>query len=85
MEGSSNGLNQIPAWVKFEGDVRLAPFYDMEDLKTKMMSYVEDINKDLKKLESRGPHSHYVLPDATGSVELTFGTHYVSNLLDYHQ
>ena len=32
IEGSVNGLNQIPPWVKISGDVRLSPFYEMKEV-----------------------------------------------------
>ncbi|RLN32113.1 hypothetical protein BBJ28_00018861, partial [Nothophytophthora sp. Chile5] len=32
VESSVNGLNQIPPWVKIVGDVRLSPFYEMEEV-----------------------------------------------------
>ncbi|CAN6579716.1 unnamed protein product [Malus baccata var. baccata] len=57
------GINQIPAECTISGDVRLTPFYNVKDVMEKLQEYVDDINKNIEKLESRGPVSKYVLPD----------------------
>lgn len=35
----------------------------VKDVMKKLQEYVDDINKNIQKLESRGPVSKYVLPD----------------------
>ncbi|KAL3660514.1 hypothetical protein V7S43_014658 [Phytophthora oleae] len=83
IESSTNGLNQIPPWVKISGDVRLSPFYDMKDLIAKMNSYVDDLNADITSLEGkRGPVSKYTLPDEDrkGKLELTFEKQYFEGI-----
>jgi len=35
----------------------------VKDVMKKLQEYVDDINKNIEKLESRGPVSKYVLPD----------------------
>lgn len=35
----------------------------MDDVKTKIQGYVDDINAHVENLESRGPVSKYTLPD----------------------
>ncbi|KAL6181086.1 hypothetical protein ACLB2K_047743 [Fragaria x ananassa] len=45
------------------GDVRLTPFYDVKDVMKKLQEYVDDINENITKLDTRGPVSKYVLPD----------------------
>jgi acetylornithine deacetylase len=83
IESSTNGLNQIPPWVKISGDVRLSPFYEMKDLIEKVTSYVTDLNKDLTVLEGkRGPSSKYTLPNEnlTGKLEFTFDEHYFEGI-----
>jgi acetylornithine deacetylase len=83
IESSTNGLNQIPPWVKISGDVRLSPFYEMKDLISKVQAYVDDLNKDLTVLEGlRGPSSKYTLPseDLTGKLEFTFDKHYFEGI-----
>ncbi|KAF0710145.1 Aste57867_5596 [Aphanomyces stellatus] len=73
IESSTNGINQIPPWCKISGDVRLSPFYEMEDVRQKLQSYVDELNANITSLESRGPHSKYTLPKEglVGKLELT--------------
>ncbi|KAG1701775.1 hypothetical protein DVH05_010269 [Phytophthora capsici] len=83
IESSTNGLNQIPPWVKISGDVRLSPFYDMKDLIAKMNAYVDDLNADITSLEGKhGPVSKYTLPDENrkGKLELTFEKQYFEGI-----
>lgn len=56
------GVNQIPAECSISGDVRLTPFYRPADVTKKLQEYVEDINANIEKLDTRGPVSKYVLP-----------------------
>lgn len=73
-EGS---LNQIPPMCTIQGDIRLAPFYDVGDAKREMEKWVDEINSDpdaaLQGLSYHGPHSKYVLAEEglTGRVKLT--------------
>ncbi|VVB12689.1 unnamed protein product [Arabis nemorensis] len=57
------GINQIPGDCTVSGDVRLTPFYDVKEVMTKLQGYVDDINTNIEKLETRGPVSKYILPD----------------------
>ncbi|XP_048447498.1 acetylornithine deacetylase-like isoform X1 [Pyrus x bretschneideri] len=68
------GINQIPAECTISGDVRLTPFYNVQDVMGKLQEYVDDINENIGKVESRGPVSKYVLPDENlrGSLTLSF-------------
>ncbi|CAL5187739.1 unnamed protein product [Lathyrus oleraceus] len=68
------GINQIPGECTISGDFRLTPFYDMKDAMKKLQEYVDDINDNIQKLESRGPVSKYVLLDEKlrGRLTLTF-------------
>ncbi|OQR89899.1 hypothetical protein ACHHYP_05958 [Achlya hypogyna] len=79
---STNGVNQIPPWCKVSGDVRLSPFYDMQDLREKLQAYVVDMNADITALESRGPHSKYTLPkeNLVGTLELTLAEHAIEGI-----
>lgn len=38
-------------------------FFSVKDVMKKLQEYVDDINENVQKLESRGPVSKYVLPD----------------------
>ncbi|CAK8539573.1 unnamed protein product [Lathyrus sativus] len=68
------GINQIPGECTISGDFRLTPFYDVKDAMKKLQEYVDDINDNIQKLESRGPVSKYVLPDENlrGRLTITF-------------
>ncbi|XP_048447499.1 acetylornithine deacetylase-like isoform X2 [Pyrus x bretschneideri] len=62
------GINQIPAECTISGDV------SVQDVMGKLQEYVDDINENIGKVESRGPVSKYVLPDENlrGSLTLSF-------------
>ncbi|XP_008786311.1 acetylornithine deacetylase [Phoenix dactylifera] len=68
------GVNQIPAECTISGDVRLTPFYNPTDAVKKLQEYVDEINANIEKLDSRGPVSKYVLPDENlrGRLTITF-------------
>ncbi|XP_050376154.1 acetylornithine deacetylase isoform X2 [Argentina anserina] len=51
------GINQIPYECTISGDVRLTPFYDVKDVMKKLQEYVDDINENITKLDTRGPVS----------------------------
>ncbi|GKB60176.1 acetylornithine deacetylase [Tanacetum coccineum] len=68
------GINQIPFDCTISGDVRLTPFYNVEDVIKKLNEYVEDLNTNIEKLPTRGPVSKYTLPDENlrGRIEISF-------------
>jgi acetylornithine deacetylase len=68
------GINQIPGECTVSGDVRLTPFYDVPDVIKKIESYVEDLNANIEKIDSRGPVSKYVLPEENlkGRISISF-------------
>lgn len=83
MESSLNGLNQIPAWTKIAGDVRLSPFYDMQEMIATMTAFVEKLNGEIASLEgARGPVSKYALPDedGQGTIALVFDKTYYEGI-----
>lgn len=70
-------LNQIPPECTVQGDVRVAPFYDVKDVKAKVEQYVAAMNADLSIIENpaqRGPHSKYSLEDMKGKLTLKWLT-----------
>lgn len=73
-EGS---LNQIQPLCTIQGDIRLAPFYQIADACEAMKRWVAEINADpqgtLGGMFNHGPHSKYVLEEENlrGSVTLT--------------
>uniref|UniRef100_A0A6U4Z9L5 Peptidase M20 dimerisation domain-containing protein n=2 Tax=Hemiselmis andersenii TaxID=464988 RepID=A0A6U4Z9L5_HEMAN len=66
------GVNQIPAEATICGDMRITPFYKVQSAFDALKRYVEDLNKDISQLPSRGPCSKYVLPadGLTGKLEV---------------
>ncbi|PIN04864.1 Metalloexopeptidase [Handroanthus impetiginosus] len=72
-EGS---INQIPGECTVSGDVRLTPFYSIDDVLKKLRDHIDYVNDNVETLDTRGPVSKYVLPDEKrrGKVEITFGT-----------
>eukprot|EP00240_Pyramimonas_obovata_P001562 CAMPEP_0118927854 /NCGR_PEP_ID=MMETSP1169-20130426/5242_1 /TAXON_ID=36882 /ORGANISM="Pyramimonas obovata, Strain CCMP722" /LENGTH=437 /DNA_ID=CAMNT_0006869711 /DNA_START=69 /DNA_END=1378 /DNA_ORIENTATION=+ len=71
----TGSVNQIPGEMSISGDLRITPFYDVYEVKQRVTSYVEDINKDVTRLPCRGPVSKYELPEEglKGTVEITWG------------
>jgi acetylornithine deacetylase len=79
MSTKPGSLNQIPADCTVEGDIRLAPFYDVTAVRAAFERWVGDINADpsiLENVTTRGPHSKYTLPaeKLQGEVQLTWTT-----------
>lgn len=68
------GINQIPAECTISGDVRLTPFYSVTDVIKKLEEYVDDLNTNIEKLDTRGPVSKYCLPDENlrGRIAISF-------------
>lgn len=68
------GINQIPGECTISGDIRLTPFYSTADVVKKLQEYVDDLNANIDKLDTRGPVSKYVLPDENlrGRIEISF-------------
>ncbi|CAE7939818.1 unnamed protein product [Symbiodinium sp. KB8] len=64
IECSKGSFNQIPAETTVHGDIRLSPFYEVEDVVEHIERYVQELNDDMECLMSsaRGPWSKFVLP-----------------------
>jgi len=73
-------LNQLPPWVEISGDVRLTPFYEVADVRSKLDAFVAELNADLSSLETRGPVSRYEIEGARGQLELTWGPGYMEGI-----
>ena len=41
---SEGSINQIPAWVEVQGDIRLTPFYNIHECMEKVKGYVDELN-----------------------------------------
>ncbi|XP_051129764.1 acetylornithine deacetylase [Andrographis paniculata] len=68
------GINQIPGECLICGDVRLTPFYSINDVQKKLQESIQYWNDNIEKLDTRGPASKYVLPEenARGTLSITF-------------
>ena len=60
-------LNQLPPWVEISGDVRLTPFYEMNEMKAKLDGFVADMNANITDLKTFGPASRYEIEDCRGA------------------
>ena len=64
---SEGSINQIPLWTEVKGDIRLTPFYDIDECLTKIKRDVAQLNNDIGILSTRGPCSKYgIIDEATG-------------------
>ena len=66
-------LNQLPGDITMQGDIRLTPFYDVQDVKIAVEQFVQEINDNPSIVENpliRGPHSKYILEDNQGRARL---------------
>mmetsp|Transcript_18068 Transcript_18068/g.51407 ORF Transcript_18068/g.51407 Transcript_18068/m.51407 type:complete len:188 (+) Transcript_18068:63-626(+) len=64
IECAKGSLNQICPETTVSGDIRLSPFYEVEDAQQAIEGYVKDLNDmDLEMLPTKGSWSKYVLAD----------------------
>merc|ERR1712151_788167 len=61
MECKKGSLNQICPEASMQGDIRLSPFYNVEEVKKAIEGYVKDLNASMDLLSNRGPYSKFVL------------------------
>jgi len=61
IECKKGGLNQICSETTVHGDIRVSPFYDVEDVVAAVDQYVADLNKEMSDLPNKGPYSKFVL------------------------
>eukprot|EP00959_Pyramimonas_sp_CCMP1952_P409356 8579013-Pyramimonas_sp.AAC.1 len=61
--------------MSISGDLRITPFCDVYEVKRRVTAYVEEINKNITRLPTRGPCSKYELPEEglKGSLDITWG------------
>ena len=79
------GLNQIPPEATISGDIRLTPFYPVDDVKACIEAEIKAINDDIESLPTKGDFSKFVIPDGKGghrkgSLELTWGEHLLTGI-----
>eukprot|EP00300_Choanocystis_sp_HF-7_P030223 c39004_g1_i1.p1 GENE.c39004_g1_i1~~c39004_g1_i1.p1 ORF type:complete len:433 (+),score=109.42 c39004_g1_i1:75-1373(+) len=66
---AEGGLNQLPPWCEVKGDVRLTPFYSLEECLAKLDGYVADINNNVEALanpQQIGQASKFSIPEDAG-------------------
>lgn len=62
IECAKGSLNQICPETTVSGDVRLSPFYEVDDVKASLERYVKELNdNDLEMLPTKGKWSKFVL------------------------
>ena len=44
---SEGSINQLPPWTEIQGDIRLTPFYDVDECMEKVKGYVQELNNGL--------------------------------------
>jgi len=70
MECQKGSFNQICPSTTYHGDIRLSPFYGVEECMQKVEEYVAYVNEEMERLPSRGQYSKFTLDD---SVEIQEG------------
>eukprot|EP01127_Copromyxa_protea_P001312 TRINITY_DN11337_c0_g1_i1.p2 TRINITY_DN11337_c0_g1~~TRINITY_DN11337_c0_g1_i1.p2 ORF type:complete len:443 (+),score=151.53 TRINITY_DN11337_c0_g1_i1:38-1330(+) len=65
-------INQIPAKCTIQGDIRLTPFYKVEDAKAAVEKYVKEINENITALPTRGPGFSYDIGTKRGSISFSW-------------
>jgi len=64
VECAKGSFNQICPETTMHGDIRLSPFYEVEDVVAAVEEYVKDLNNDMAEMTGKGPWSRFVLPDS---------------------
>jgi acetylornithine deacetylase len=63
IECAKGSTNQICPETTAHGDIRLSPFYEVEDVVEAVETYVREFNEDLEHIHGRGPWSKFVLDE----------------------
>jgi len=69
IEHPSGAVNQIPGQATFRGDIRLTPFYNLDEVSDKIMEIAYDISQRITTLPGRCPGMGYQVGDKTASFE----------------
>jgi len=72
MEHPPGAINQIPGQATFHGDIRVNPFYNVEEVMKKVSEIAKDVNDKITHLPGRGPQFVYQLGDNKGTFEFTW-------------
>lgn len=65
--GPDNSVNQLPPWIEIQGDIRLTPFYNVQECMKTVDGYIADINSRPQHLPTHGPASKYVITEEDGN------------------
>ena len=41
---SEGSINQLPPWTEVQGDIRLTPFYNIDECMEKVRGYIQELN-----------------------------------------
>jgi len=63
IECAKGSLNQICPETTISGDIRLSPFYEVEEVKEAIEQYVKDLNDEMDMIPTRGPYSKFLLAE----------------------
>ena len=67
MQVENDTITKIPAKAVVEGDIRLTPWYDADEVKNGALKFIESLN--VQDLPTFGP-SRYSLKDTVGTIKL---------------
>ena len=45
LQTADGSVNQIPPWTEVQGDIRLTPFYNIDECVKKVEGYIAELNK----------------------------------------
>lgn len=62
-------VNQIPGQATFRGDIRVTPFYNLDDVSAKAIEIANDISSRITDLNGRGPGMCYQVGEKKASFE----------------
>jgi len=65
-------INQIPGQATFHGDIRVNPFYNLDEVMKKVSEIAQDVNANINSLPGRGPQFVYQLGETKGSFEFSW-------------
>jgi acetylornithine deacetylase len=65
----SGAVNQIPGQCTFSGDIRVVPFYPIDEVIKSVQQFVAEVQADIFSLPTRGPGFSYQVGDKKGSFE----------------
>merc|ERR1711957_371735 len=63
-ECAKGSTNQICPETTVHGDIRLSPFYEVEDVVSFLDGAVKDFNNEMQEVSGRGPWSKFTLPES---------------------